>query len=155
MSFEFIKSPSPYIVIGESSFYVHHECTTASSCSQTPNHDYHFLYQALVPGLHQRPLVHMPRPHRIIHHAKYSHAPEHRDTVIHGRGRRRRRGRPETEKQNHSHVYNAENINRDAKPAGHFPRPPRQLWGVAGDGRPGSVAGFANGAGATSPEEQN
>ena len=77
--------------------------------------------------LHNRPLIHLPRPHDIIQHRKQNDGPRHQHAEIHSLGLHRRGHGPEAEKENDDPKCDRERIDQDAKDARKMKRPPHEL----------------------------
>ena len=102
--------------------------------------------------LHNRPLIHLPRPHDVIEHRKQDHRPSHQHAEIHRLGLHRRGHGPEAEEENDDPKRDREHIDQDAEDAREVKRPPHQLVGLAAVIR--DVGRFPDRARAPAPKEE-
>lgn len=66
--------------------------------------------------LHNRPLIHLPRPQKIIEYRKQDHRSRHQHTKIHMRRRDGRRHRPKAEEDDDA-KYHGPNVDNNAEKA--------------------------------------
>ena len=110
------------------------------------------LYHRQRRHLHNRALIHLPRPHHIVKHRKQNHTPCHQHAKIHTLRRNGRSNRPKAEEENDNPKHHREHIHQDPEDTWKPKRSPKKLVSLAGIVR--DVARFADGTRASAPEEE-